>query len=318
MSKTVIGLMDNIGEAQDVVRDLVASGINRDDIGFMANQKHAVPESAHLNEGEGSRAASGALTGAGTGAALGGIAGLALAFAPLAIPGIGPILAAGPIAAALTGAGIGAVAGGLIGGLTNLGVPEEEAHYYAEGVRRGGILVTVAAESDAQAQTAVSVMRRHGAVDIDQRATEWKKQGWKGRFDADATSTAERTVPVTQEELVVGKRNVAAGGVRVYNRVIEQPVSKTVELQEEHVEVERRPVIRESAEEPVVEKRARVVEEVKVGKKRSKKTEAVQDTLRRTEVEVQRTGAANQLRYKGPERRVSRAPYQGVDRRKAA
>src|SRR5215210_8323827 len=166
MSKTVIGLMDNISEAREVVKDLVASGINRDDIGFMANQKHAVPESAHLNEGEGSRPASGALTGAGTGAALGGIAGLALAFAPLAIPGIGPILAAGPIAAALTGAGIGAVAGGLIGGLTNLGVPEEEAHYYAEGVRRGGILVTVAAETDSEAETAVNVMRRHGAVDI--------------------------------------------------------------------------------------------------------------------------------------------------------
>src|SRR5215210_3852766 len=136
MSKTVIGLMDNISEAQDVVKDLVASGIDRNDIGFMANQKHAVPESAQLNEGEGSRAASGALTGA------------------------------GPIAAALTGAGIGAVAGGLIGGLTDLGVPEEEAHYYAEGVRRGGILVTVAAETDSEAETAVNVMRRHGAVDI--------------------------------------------------------------------------------------------------------------------------------------------------------
>ena len=340
MSKTVIGLMDNIGEAQDVVKDLVASGIDRDDIGFMANQKHAVPESAHLNEGEGSRAASGALTGAGTGAALGGIAGLALAFAPLAIPGIGPILAAGPIAAALTGAGIGAVAGGLIGGLTNLGVPEEEAHYYAEGVRRGGILVTVAADSDSEAETAVDVMRRHGAVDIDQRATEWKKQGWKGRFEADttpsATREAERTIPVTQEELVVGKRNVEAGGVRIYNRVIEQPVSKTVELEEEHVDVERRPVnrpadatgatafreqsfeLRETAEEPVVEKRARVVEEVKVGKKRSKKTQTVQDTVRNTEVEVERSAAANQMPYKGPERRLSRAPYQGVERRRAA
>ena len=340
MSKTVIGLMDNISEAQDVVRDLVASGIDRDDIGFMANQKHAVPESAHLNEGEGSRAASGALTGAGTGAALGGIAGLALAFAPLAIPGIGPILAAGPIAAALTGAGIGAVAGGLIGGLTNLGVPEEEAHYYAEGVRRGGILVTVAADSDSEAETAVSVMRRHGAVDIDQRATEWKKQGWKGRFEADvapdSTSEAERTIPVTQEELVVGKRNVESGGVRIYNRVIEQPVSKTVELQEERIDVERRPVnrpadttgdtafreqsfeLRESAEEPVVEKRARVVEEVKVGKKRSKKTQAVQDTVRKTEVEVERSAASNQMAYKGPERRLSRAPYQGVERRRAA
>jgi hypothetical protein len=245
MAKTVIGLMDNIREAQHVVKDLIARGIERDDIGFMANEKHTVPDSAHLNESEGSRTASGAFAGAGTGAAVGGIAGLALSLAPLAIPGIGPILAAGPIAAALTGAGIGAVAGGLIGGLTNLGVPEDEAHYYAEGVRRGGILVTVAADTEAQADQAAEVMRSHGAIDIDERATEWKKQGWKGRFEAD-TMEGERT-----------------------------------------------------AEEPVIEKRARVVEEVKVGKRRQKK-------------------ASNQARYAGPERRSRTAPYNGVDRRRAA
>jgi uncharacterized protein (TIGR02271 family) len=337
MSKTVIGLMDNIGEAQNVVKDLVASGIDRDDIGFMANEKHTVPDSAHLNESEGSRggrdAASGALAGAGAGAAVGGIAGLALSLAPLAIPGIGPILAAGPIAAALTGAGIGAVAGGLIGGLTNLGVPEEEAHYYAEGVRRGGILVTVAADTEAEADAAAEVMRRHGAIDIDERATEWKKQGWRGRFEAD-TAEGERTIPVTQEELTVGKRTVEQGGVRVYSRVTERPVREQVNLEEEHVEVERRPVnrpaqaadafreqsfeMRERAEEPVVEKRARVVEEVKVGKRRQKKAQTVQDSVRRAEVDVERTGASNQSRYTGPERRTNTLPYRGTDRRRAA
>jgi hypothetical protein len=75
-----------------------------------------------------------------------------------------------------------------------MGVPEEEAHYYAEGVRRGGILVTVAAETEPQADTAASVMKRHGAVDIEERATEWKKQGWRGRFDADATRGPERRI----------------------------------------------------------------------------------------------------------------------------
>jgi hypothetical protein len=77
------------------------------------------------------------------------------------------------------------VAGGLLGALTNMGVPEEQAHYYAEAVRRGGILVTVAAESEAQADRAVALMKRHGAADIDERATQWKKQGWKGRFEPD-------------------------------------------------------------------------------------------------------------------------------------
>jgi hypothetical protein len=183
MAKTVAGLMENIDDARNAVHELVQSGIDRDDIGFMANQRHAIPDASELNESEGSRAASGALAGAGSGAAVGGIAGFALALAPLAIPGIGPILAAGPIAAALAGAGLGAVAGGVMG-LGRLGLPEEQAHYLAEGVRRGGIVVTVAADTGVLADMAVAVMKRHGAVDIDERATEWKKQGWKGRFDA--------------------------------------------------------------------------------------------------------------------------------------
>jgi hypothetical protein len=267
------------------VRGLVASGIERSDIGFMANQKQEIPSSAGLNESEGSRsdAGTGALAGAGAGAAFGGLAGLLLSVAPLAIPGIGPIIAAGPIAAALTGAGIGAVAGGLIGGLTNLGVPEEEAHYYAEGVRRGGILVTVAAESDTQADKAAGIMRQHGAVDIDQRATEWKKQGWAGRFQADTEAQGERTIPVTQEELAVGRREVSQGGVRVYSRVSEQPVDRPAS------------------------------EEVKVGKKKSQRKQSVEDT---TDVEVQR--ASNSNTYNGPERRMKAMRWTGQERRRAA
>ena len=202
MAKTVIGLMDNLDEAREVVHELVEGGIPRDDIGFMANQKHDLPGTAHLNEGEGSVSAT--LAGAGTGAALGGAAGLALALAPIAIPGIGPILAAGPIIAAMAGAGIGALAGGVIGGLRSLGVPEEEAHYYAEAVRRGGILVTVAADRKAQAELAVAAMKSHGAIDIDQRATEWKKQGWKGRFEASDAPPPQASVK--REEPVFGAR----------------------------------------------------------------------------------------------------------------
>ncbi len=199
MAKTVVGLMDNIDDARNAVRALVQSGIERNDIGFTANQRHAIPDTAELNESEGSHAASGALAGAGSGAAVGGIAGLALALAPLAIPGIGPILAAGPIAAALAGAGLGAVAGGLVGGLARLGVPEHEAQYYAEAVRCGGILITVAADSEAQAGMALTLLRRHGAVDVDERATGWKKQGWKGRFEA-APERRVSTAPYSGKE----------------------------------------------------------------------------------------------------------------------
>jgi uncharacterized protein (TIGR02271 family) len=87
------------------------------------------------------------------------------------------IVAAGPLIAVLTGASVGAVAGGLIGALTDIGVPEEEASYYAEGVRRGGTLVTVRAE-DHLGDRAVEIMERHNAVDIDQRAASWQESGW--------------------------------------------------------------------------------------------------------------------------------------------
>jgi hypothetical protein len=123
--------------------------------------------------------ASGTATGIVAGSALGGAAGLAASLMGLAIPGIGPILAAGPIAAALAGAGAGAVAGGLIGGLTDAGVSETHAEYYAEAVRRGGALVTVRTD-DGRADEAEAVIRRHGAFDIEDRATQWKSAGWTG------------------------------------------------------------------------------------------------------------------------------------------
>lgn len=132
--------------------------------------------------------ASGAATGAVTGGVVGGAAGLAASLMGLAIPGIGPIIAAGPIVATLSGAGVGAVAGGLIGGLTDLGVSKTDAEYYAESVRRGGALVTVRAD-DARAERAADIMRDHGAIDIERRADQWKQRGWTGWNDKAAPYT---------------------------------------------------------------------------------------------------------------------------------
>jgi hypothetical protein len=95
------------------------------------------------------------------------------------IPGIGPILAAGPIAAALAGAGAGAVAGGLIGGLIDMGVPEEHAEYYAESVRRGGALVTVRVD-ESRTDEAERILGEHSAYDIEDRAVQWRSEGWTG------------------------------------------------------------------------------------------------------------------------------------------
>ena len=200
-----------------------------------------------------------------------------------------------------------------------------DVDYYSEGARRGGILVSVDAP-DAQAERVADVLRQHNAVNIDERAAEWQKSGWKASTAAPAAATqasraaaatttaaagadvtGRAAIPVTQEELAVGKRTVDRGGIRIVRRVTEKPVEASVNLREEHVNVERRTVDRpltgaeaneafsdkvvevtESAEEAVAAKKARVVEEVLVDKNVQERTQKVQDTVRRTDVQVER------------------------------
>ncbi len=184
MAKTIVGSFDSFEEAQDVLRDFQQRGYSRDDISVIANNATGKYGNAATTTTVSDTGANTA-TGAAAGGVLGGAAGLVVGLMGLAIPGIGPIVAAGPIAAALAGAGVGAVAGGLIGGLTGVGVSEDDASYYAESVRRGGALVTVRAD-DSRADDAASVMRSHGAVDIERRVEQWKQQGWT-RHDPGAT-----------------------------------------------------------------------------------------------------------------------------------
>jgi uncharacterized membrane protein len=174
MAKTVIGLFDRMDDARQVVQALIDDGFERDDISLVSRQ-----EGEYVTERGEERT-----SGAAVGAALGGVEGLLVGLGALAIPGIGPVIAAGPLATALAGAGLGAAAGGLIGALTDLGVPEEEAHYYAEGVRRGGVLVAVDTD-DQRADRAAEIMERSGAIDVDERATHWRQSGWT-RFDPEA------------------------------------------------------------------------------------------------------------------------------------
>ena len=195
MSRTVVALYDDFTTANDVVRDLIDHGFAREDISVMASD--ATGEyGAYLTEETGvdhetSATVSGASVGAGIGAVLGGMGGLLVGLGALVIPGIGPVVAAGPLAAAisgLAGAGVGAVAGGvtggLIGALVDMGLPENEAQYYSEGVRRGGTLVTVQA-ADHMANQARDVMNRYNPVDINERVSSWRERGWTG-FDPDA------------------------------------------------------------------------------------------------------------------------------------
>jgi uncharacterized protein (TIGR02271 family) len=175
MAKTVIGLFDSMSEAREVVQELIHSGFRSDDISIVSREN-----GEYVTE-RGEDRTSGAAMGAGAGAAVGGLGGLLVGLSALAIPGVGPVIAAGPLATTLAGAGVGAAAGGILGALTDLGVPEQEAHYYAEGVRRGGALVSVETD-DHMAERAAEIMGRYGAVDIDARVKHWREGGWT-RFD---------------------------------------------------------------------------------------------------------------------------------------
>jgi hypothetical protein len=184
MVKTIVGSFDSFNEAHQVANDLRAAGFLDSDISIVANNAagdyREDSRVAAAKDSDTSATAKGAVTGA----VVGGGAGLAASLAGLAIPGIGPIIAAGPIVATLAGAGTGAVAGGLIGGLVDLGVPETDAQYYAEAVRRGGALVTVRTD-EARAGEVTDILRQHGAVDIEGRVERWRETGWE-RFDQDA------------------------------------------------------------------------------------------------------------------------------------
>jgi uncharacterized protein (TIGR02271 family) len=287
MAKTLVALYDTFTTAEHVVQELIQDGFARSDIHLALD--HTKSRTAHSASVEGDSAYEGA---------------------------------------------------NLIETLADLGVPYDEAHSYAEGVRRGGALVVVES-SDDRAERGMEILRRLHPVDIHERTAQWRQEGWTG-YDANAlTSTPtpsaatttrraqeqarattrvadtgattrrvegqqEVVIPVVEEDLSVGKREVERGHVRIFSRVTEQPVEESVRLREEKVTVERRPADRpatdadfaaagkdviemtETAEEPVVSKRARVVEEVVVQKEATERTETVRGIERHTDVDVQR------------------------------
>ncbi len=177
--KTIVKLFDDVSDARDAVQDLLAAGFERQEITLLAydpygdysNYLDRTPISGDVGEE--------AAAGAGIGALVGGIGGLLLGLGALTITGIGPIVAAGPIAAALFGAGTGATVRGLVGLLMDADLGEEQAQLYAEGVRRGGTLVVVRA-GDRDGQRAELILERHGPVDLLERAAGWRARGWSG------------------------------------------------------------------------------------------------------------------------------------------
>jgi uncharacterized protein (TIGR02271 family) len=221
------------------------------------------------------------------------------------------------------------------------GVPATDAHAFAEGVRRGHSLVAVRCDDD-EVDEVIAILDGNDTLDLDERQSAWRSEGWTGHDSGaigagGSTSTGlsaglmgsagkssgamgassgrsetarsgDQVIPVAEEELHVGKREVSGGRVRIHSHVIERPVQEQVSLREERVAVERRPVdgmtragtagndglfqertieMDEKREEAVVSKEARVKEELVVKKDVSQRTETISDTVRSTKVEVE-------------------------------
>lgn len=184
------------------------------------------------------------------------------------------------------------------------GDDNDEADRYSRLSSSGNYsVVTVHAQSDDEAERAADLLDEYGAVDVDERSAQYNNE--RQGISSDRSRDNDATINRVQEELQVGKREVERGGVRVRSRIVERPVEETLRLREEHVTVERNPVDRpltdsdrdaafrdqdieltERAEVPVVNKEARVVEEIRVSKDVNERTETIRDTVRNTEVDI--------------------------------
>jgi len=188
MSVVITRLFDTYDHATQAVADLESHDVAHDAISLVANNSDGRYGDSVATDSVATEAPAAVPAAAGTGATvgtvLGGGAGLLAGLDMLAIPGVGPVVAAGWLVATALGAGVGAASGGLLGSLVGAGVRETDAHVYAEGVRRGGTLVTVRTE-EGQAAMVEQVLARHVTVDLSTRADEYRRGGWS-RFDENA------------------------------------------------------------------------------------------------------------------------------------
>ena len=177
--KTITALYDRYENARDTISDLEAAKISTDTISVIANNSSG--RLAAARTAPGTEAAAGAGAGASLGTVLGGGAGLLAGLGMLAIPGVGPVVAAGWLVAtavgAAAGAGVGGASGGVIGSMISAGVLKENAEIYAEGVRRGGTLVTVRVDETDESKVE-AIMRKHDPVDPAKRGKAYRENGW--------------------------------------------------------------------------------------------------------------------------------------------
>jgi hypothetical protein len=180
MTITISRLYDNYSDAQRAVTSLESAGVPHSDLSIVANNSdnwYSTDKKVDRDRDGVDDRAEGAATGAGVGAGLGGAAGLLAGLGLLAIPGLGPVVAAGWLASTALGAVAGGATGGVVGALTQAGVSDEDAPLYAEGVRRGGTLVS-ARVPDADRARYEAILNQ-SAVNLRDRSAAWQKAGWK-------------------------------------------------------------------------------------------------------------------------------------------
>jgi uncharacterized protein (TIGR02271 family) len=285
------------------------AGFDPNTISILSPDKQATQTMA---EETGTHAGSGAATGAVTGGILGGVGGWLVGIGALAIPGIGPFIAAGAFATALTGAAIGAGVGAVAGALVGMGIPKEEAEYYEGEVKSGRTLVAV--RDEGRYDEAQRILRQHRAYDIESRDASARPAvtGVVGGQRVGTTSTAadSETLQLREEELQARKTSVESGQVTLGKEVVEERKTLEVPVTREEVYVERHAVDRpadrpieagagQTIEVPVrqeqveLEKRPVVYEEVGVNKQQVVETQHVSDTVRREELRVDKEGDVN-------------------------
>ncbi|WP_445668074.1 general stress protein [Paenibacillus sp. FSL H3-0333] len=187
MNKKIVGVFHTEHEASQAIEDLKAHGFLTEDISVIARNKRDVEA---INDETGTKVPEGLATGAATGGILGGVTGLLAGIGALAIPGIGPIIAAGPIAATLTGVAVGAGTGGLVGGLIGLGIPEDEAASYDNYVDEGRILVMVDADI-AREKDVYTVFRNHNSANADRYMRDAGTAGTAAEMNAPRDSVTD-------------------------------------------------------------------------------------------------------------------------------
>jgi hypothetical protein len=180
MAQTITYIYDDPDLAHQAVSALESAGFTSSEISIVRQDS----DDGLVTGREGDSVADGATTGASLGLAAGAGAGLLASLGIIAIPGLGPLVAAGVLATTLAAGAAGAVGGGIIGALVDYGISEEDAPVYAEGLRRGGTLVSVRVD-DSRVDEAELILQRFSPVDIGARGTAYRDEGWTG-YDPDA------------------------------------------------------------------------------------------------------------------------------------